>query len=79
MTLEVIGKLTGELRDELHISATVDLMADPQWIDMRTTIAEALEAFPDAKWAVANAMRGLIERKHNGTLGAPYRALGAGS
>ena len=56
--LELLGKLAGELKE----GQTVNVIVSPQWIELRTTIIEALEPHPEAKSTVLRALQG----KHNG-------------
>lgn len=50
--LELLGKLAGELRD----GHTINVILTPQWIELRTTIIQALEAYPKAKLSVMRAL-----------------------
>ncbi len=52
--LELLGKLAGELQD----GQTVNVIVSPQWVELRTTIIEALEPHPEAKFAVLRALQG---------------------
>ena len=51
--LELLARLLGELQD----GAQVNISVAPQWISLRTTILAALVPFPDAKRAVAVALK----------------------
>jgi hypothetical protein len=51
--LELIAKLIGELRE----APTVSLIIAPEWLDMRGAILLALGPFPEARLAVAAALR----------------------
>ncbi len=55
--LELLGKLAGELQQEGH---TVNVIVSPQWVELRTTIIEALEPHPEAKFAVLRALQGKL-------------------
>jgi hypothetical protein len=55
--LELLGKLAGEL-DERPI---VNVLLSPQWVMIRTTMVEALSAFPEARAAVAESLMELEE------------------
>jgi hypothetical protein len=50
--IELQAKLLGEL-DE---SPTVNITINPQWIELRAVIVQALEPFPDARHAVAKVL-----------------------
>ncbi len=54
--LELLGKLAGELQD----GQTVNVIVSPQWVELRTTIIEALEPHPEAKFAVLGALQGKL-------------------
>lgn len=56
-TLELIGRLSGELRNEPTV-AVVNIATAPEWITLRTAIMRALAPFPEAKIAVATALSG---------------------
>lgn len=56
--LELLGKLAGELQD----GQTINLIVTPQWVELRTTIVEALDPHPEAKSEVLRA----LESKLNG-------------
>ncbi len=49
-------ELWAELQGELDRSTHIDLRLDPQWLSMRELIFRALEPFPQAKRAVAQAL-----------------------
>jgi hypothetical protein len=57
--LELLGKLAGEL-DERPV---VNILLSPQWVVIRTTMLEALSAYPEARSAVAE---GLMEIEESG-------------
>jgi hypothetical protein len=57
--LELLGKLAGEL-DERPV---VNVLLSPQWVVIRTTMLEALSAYPEARSAVAE---GLMEIEESG-------------
>lgn len=50
--LELLGKLAGELR----YGHTINLVLTPQWLEIRTSILQALEAHPEAKISVLKAL-----------------------
>jgi hypothetical protein len=52
--LQLLAQLDGQLDS---LTPEVDALNDPQWIAIRAAIFEALEAFPDARLAVANRLR----------------------
>jgi hypothetical protein len=51
--LELLARLQGELQEQ----ATVNILINPQWLSLRTVILEALEPYPEARQAVARALR----------------------
>jgi hypothetical protein len=55
--LELLGKLAGEL-DERPV---VNVLLSPQWVMIRTTMLEALSAYPEARTAVAESLMELEE------------------
>jgi len=57
--LELLGKLAGELQD----APTINILVTPAWINIQTVILGALNAHPDARIAVADALAG-IEAGH---------------
>ena len=50
--LELVAKLLGEL-DE---SPTINVTLSPEWVSIRTLIVQALQPYPDARQAVAQAL-----------------------
>jgi len=56
--LELLGKLAGELQD----GQTVNVIVSPQWVELRTTIIQSLNPYPEAKSAILRA----LEHKTNG-------------
>jgi len=54
--LELLGKLAGELQE----GQTVNVIVSPQWVELRTTIIEALEPHPEAKFTVLRALQGTL-------------------
>jgi transposase-like protein len=55
--LELLGKLAGEL-DERPV---VNVLLSPQWVTIRTTMLEALAAYPEARVAVAESLMKIEE------------------
>jgi hypothetical protein len=55
--LELLGKLAGEL-DERPV---VNVLLSPQWVMIRSTMLEALSAYPEARAAVAESLLELEE------------------
>jgi hypothetical protein len=55
--LELLGKLAGEL-DERPV---VNVLLSPQWVTIRTTMLEALAAYPEARVAVAESLMEIEE------------------
>lgn len=66
--LELIAKLLGELRE----GPVINLVAAPEWTSMRDAILVALQPFPEARIAVAEA---LSRREALGPPEATSRAL----
>jgi hypothetical protein len=52
-TIELLAKLLGELRE----GTNVNILITPEYQRMRTNVIEALEPYPDARLAVASALR----------------------
>lgn len=50
--LELIGKLLGEIKS----GTTVNVLYNPEFIQVRQTITQALEPYPDARQAVVRAL-----------------------
>lgn len=53
--LELLGKVTGEIDNSTTVQV-VNLQTSPEWLETRQTILGALEAHPDARVAVAEAL-----------------------
>lgn len=51
--LELLAKLQGELQER----TTVNVLINPQWLSLRAAILAALEPFPEARLALAQALR----------------------
>jgi len=51
--LELLAKLLGELNEQ----ATINILINPQWLSLRAVILQALEPYPEAKLALAKALR----------------------
>lgn len=51
--LELLAKLLGEL----HEQTTVNVLISPQWVSLRAVILQALDPYPEAKLALAQALR----------------------
>ena len=51
--LELLAKLQGELQEQ----TTVNILINPQWITLRTAILQALDPYPEARLAVAQALQ----------------------
>jgi hypothetical protein len=51
--LELLARLQGELQEQ----ATVNILINPQWLSLRTVILKALDGYPEARQAVARALR----------------------
>jgi len=54
---ELLGRLTGELKPDTAVTV-VNLMADPEWLAIRSRLLAALTPFPDARNAVIAALAG---------------------
>jgi len=52
--LELLAKLLGELQQE---GSTVDIALSAEWIELRTVLLKALGPYPEARLAVAEALR----------------------
>ena len=51
-------KLLAELEGRLAAQPQITIINNPEWIELRTIITVALDAFPEAKAAVVAAIRG---------------------
>lgn len=56
--LDLLGRLLGELDDSPKVAV---LVANPEWVNLRTLIIEALEPYPEAKRAVVYAIQSAKE------------------
>ena len=54
LQLELLGKATGEL--DTRPQVTVNLMASPEWLQIRAVIFAALQSFPDARACVSGRL-----------------------
>lgn len=54
--VELLGKALDRIRDTPPVQ--VNLLVNPEWIALRTTIIAALGPYPEAKEAVVHAIRG---------------------
>jgi len=52
-TLELLAKLQGELQE----GTTINILVNPQWIELRTLILKALEPYPEARLRLAQALK----------------------
>jgi hypothetical protein len=50
-------KLMAELEGRLAAQPQINVLINPQWIELRALIIAALEPYPDAREAVVNAIR----------------------
>ncbi len=64
--MELGGKITGELDQSKY-----SLHVLPQWIELRDTLFDALEAFPEARMAVLNAVTARLAGRAQQILPAP--------
>jgi hypothetical protein len=55
--VELLAKLRGELNER----PTVNILVMPEWVQIRNTVVGALEDFPEARIAVADALMKLDE------------------
>lgn len=55
--LRLLAELEGRLREDREMQ--VNILINPEWVQLRTLILEALEPYPEAKEAVANALAAL--------------------
>ncbi len=53
--LELLGKALDRIRDTPQMQ--VNILVNPEWIALRTTIIAALEPYPEAREAVVHAIR----------------------
>lgn len=51
-------RLMAELEGKISNQPTVNVLVNPEWIELRTVIIQALDPFPQAKEAVVHAIRG---------------------
>jgi hypothetical protein len=51
-SLELLARISGELKSGTHLT----LVYSPQWVDLRQTLVQALEPFPDARAVVVDAL-----------------------
>jgi hypothetical protein len=51
-------KLWAELEGRLASQPQITIINNPEWVELRTVIVQALDPFPQAKEAVVNAIRG---------------------
>jgi len=50
--VELLAKMQGELKDQ-----SVNIVLNPQWIELRTTILSALDDFPEAKMRLVEVLK----------------------
>jgi len=58
--LELQAKLLGELKE----GATVNVLVLPEWLSLRALVLEALAPYPQARVAVADALRRITSNGH---------------
>ena len=51
-------KLMAELEGKLATQPQITVINSPEWVELRTVIIQALDQYPEAKGAVADAIRG---------------------
>ena len=54
--VELLGKALDRIRDTPP--AQITIINNPEWVELRTLVINALEPYPDAREAVINAIRG---------------------
>ena len=54
--LELLGKALDRIRDTPPTQITI--INNPEWVELRTVIVQALDQYPEAKVAVVHAIRG---------------------
>jgi hypothetical protein len=59
--LELLGKLQGQLSD----GANINVIVAPAWIELRAVIMDALQAFPEARTAVAARLLAVEDGDHD--------------
>jgi hypothetical protein len=57
--LELLGKLAGELQQEGATTVNIALVEHPDYARYSAAIAAALAPHPEARWDVAQALRGI--------------------
>lgn len=58
--VELLGKLAGELQE----GQTVNVLVMPEWAEIRLSLTSALAPYPEAKKAVASALKELPGARH---------------
>lgn len=53
--LELLAKLQGDLQEQVQ----VNVLVNPQWIELRGVIVAALEPYPEARLAVARSLEAM--------------------
>ena len=66
--VELLAKLSGELQQE----GTVNLHLNPEWVELRTVIVQALDPYPEAKTAIVRAIAARREEGGNGAKEAKF-------
>ena len=51
--LELLARLQGELQE----GTTINILVNPQWIELRTLILKTLEPYPEARLRLAQALK----------------------
>lgn len=57
---ELLGKMSGELQAGRTVNNTQNVFNAPVFLEFQNTIMKALEPYPDARIAVAQALEGVI-------------------
>ncbi len=53
--LELLAKMQGELAQE----GTINISVNPEWLELRAVILQAVEPFPEAREAITGALQGV--------------------
>lgn len=53
-TIEIVAKVYGLIQKQ---SININILQNPEWLELRTKIVKALDPYPEAKLAVVNALK----------------------
>lgn len=59
--VELLAKLTGELDERPQIATVVNVATSPEWLTIRSVLADALRPYPEAARAVSLRLSGIKE------------------